>query len=133
MPSSRKRPFPRTVPGEPSRPRLLEFLAIHCGMGAAIGVALAGVVVLANMGNIGTLLRESHEPYVPMILFFASFALTFASLKMGMAVMALPLERDRGDDPDDLSGDTVEEVEAEIGEAVRASQIETNRLLGRRE
>lgn len=102
-------------------------------MGAAIGVALAGVVVLANMGNIGTLLRESSEPFIPMILFFASFALTFASLKMGMAVMALPLERDRGDDPDDRSGDTPEEVEAEIGEAVRVSRIEPNRLLGRRE
>lgn len=136
MPSTRHKHFPRTVPGDSPRPRLLEFLGLHCFMGAAIGIAIAGGVVLSNLGRIGDLLRETSDPLVPMVLFFASFALTFASIKMGMAVMMLPLEPASDDEPPPGI-----EPEHEPGYAgaepkeptpVKAAR-DPNRLLGRRE
>lgn len=94
------RHFPRSVPGE-ARSRLLEFLALHCGIGAGFGIVLAATAVLTDFSGIGTLIAETSDPIVPWVLFFASFALTFASLKMGMAVMMLPLEPPDETDNDD--------------------------------
>lgn len=130
MTSTPPKRFPSTVPGEPARPRLLEFLALHCGIGAAIGLGLAGMTVLSNLGGIRDLLKASNEPYVPMILFFASFALTFASAKMGMAVMALPLERPDADADDEEPPALDVAAGADDG---RPHDEPANRLLGRRE
>lgn len=72
---------------------------MHCGYGAALGIVIAAFVVLADLGGIKGLLQDSAEPFVPMLLFFSSFAFTFAALKMGMAIMSLPLEApDEGED-----------------------------------
>ncbi len=73
--------------------RVLWFLAIHCGMGVALGVIFASMIVMLNTAGLRDLLLASSEPYIPMILFYASCALTFGSAKMGVAVMSLPLEK----------------------------------------
>lgn len=136
MPSTRHKHFPRTVPGDSPRPRLLEFLGLHCCMGAAIGIAIAGGVVLSNLGRIGDLLRETSDPVVPMVLFFASFALTFASIKMGMAVMLLPLEP-AGDDEPPPGIEPEHEPGYAGAEPTEPTPVKVerdpNRLLGRRE
>ncbi len=91
--------FPRTIPGDPNRPSLLTFLGLHCAMGVAIGFVLAAVVVLIDLGGVKQLLQESSEPFIPMFLLFAMFGLTFGALKMGIAIMSLPLEApDDGED-----------------------------------
>lgn len=93
------RHFPRTIPGDPNRPSLLTFLALHCALGVAAGIVFAAIVVLVDLGGVKQLLTESSEPFVPMLLLFAMFALTFGALKMGMAIMSLPLEApDEGED-----------------------------------
>lgn len=73
--------------------RVLWFLAIHCGMGVALGVIFASMIVMLNTAGLRDLLMASNEPYIPMFLFYASCALTFGSAKMGVAVMSLPLEK----------------------------------------
>lgn len=93
-----QRYFPRTIPGQPNPPSLLEFLGLHCAMGVAAGIVFAAVVILSNLAGIRDLLVESSEPFIPMVLFFVSCALTFGSLKMGMAIMSLPLEAPDKDD-----------------------------------
>lgn len=94
--------FPRTIPGDPNPPSLIAFLGLHCAMGVAAGVVLAGLVVLVDLGGIRQLLVESSEPFIPMFLLFAMFALTFGALKMGIAIMSLPLEEpDDGEKKDD--------------------------------
>lgn len=94
-----QRYFPRTVPGDARPPSLLEFLALHCGYGVALGIVAAAIVVLTDLGGIKELLQDSAEPFVPMLLIFSSFALTFGALKMGIAIMSLPLEApDEGED-----------------------------------
>ncbi|MCB1522180.1 MAG: hypothetical protein KDJ37_16640 [Hyphomicrobiaceae bacterium] len=92
------RRFPRSIPGDGQPQRLLTFLALHTALGAALGIAFAAVLVLANVAGIKDLLQSSSEPVVPMILFFASFALTFGSIVVGIAVMSLPLETEDDDD-----------------------------------
>jgi len=80
-------------------PMLLFFLGVHCLMGLAIGVAFASIIVMLNTAGIRDLLKASNEPFIPMFLFYASCALTFASAKMGMAVMSLPFDPPSDDDP----------------------------------
>lgn len=125
-----KKLFPRSPPDERGRSRLLEFLAIHAGLGAAVGIAIASGIVLSDFARIGTLLRDSSEPYIPMILFFASFALTFASLKIGIAVMSLPL--DPPDEPEEGDGEPPAEAPSAAPEDGAAAD-DPKRLLGRRE
>lgn len=107
---------------------MLEFLALHTGLGAAIGVAFACLTVLSNFAGLGTLLENTSEPFIPMLLFFASFALTFGSLKVGIAVMTLPLELPERDMDEGEGGD-------DAPPSPRAEQAaeDPNRLLGRRE
>lgn len=138
MSTSNRKRFPMSVPGEPERPRLLEFLALHAGIGAAMGIVMAGIVVMSNLGGIRGLLKESSEPYIPMILFFASFALTFASAKMGIAVMSLPLEAPDPADDDktgvaDPSAPAAPDALPEPTDATANPADGSNRLLGRRE
>lgn len=91
--------FPRTIPGDPHRPSLLSFLGLHCAMGVAAGIGFAALVMMVDLGGVRQLLMESSEPFIPMFLLFAMFALTFGAVKMGAAIMSLPLEApDEGED-----------------------------------
>ena len=82
-------------------PMLLFFLAVHCGMGVAMGVAVAALIVLFNVAGLKDLLVNSSEPVIPTFMLFALFALTFGSLKMGIAIMMLPYDDRRGSDGDE--------------------------------
>lgn len=79
--------------GEPKRkplPKLLIFLAIHCGIGVAVGVAFASALVLFNVAGLKDLLEASSEPALPLIMLHLLCALTFGSLSMGVAIWTLP-------------------------------------------
>ncbi|MCH9809091.1 MAG: hypothetical protein K0U74_15305 [Alphaproteobacteria bacterium] len=82
-------------------PMLLFFLAVHCGIGVATGVAFAALLVLFNIAGLKDLLVGSSEPVIPMFMLFTFCALTFGSLKMGIAVMTLPYDDRRGSDGDE--------------------------------
>lgn len=125
--SSPQKRFPRTFPGDGRPQRLLSFLALHCGLGVAIGIVFAAAVVLVNLGGIKDLLESSSEPFIPMLLFFASCALTFGSVVMGAAVMMLPLEPVEANDLGDDGGDKPP------ADADGSTSTSSTRLLGRRE
>ncbi len=94
-----QRHFPRTIPGDPNPPSLLAFLGMHCAIGVAAGIVFAAIVVLVDLGGMKQLLVNSAEPFIPMFVLFAMCALTFGAVKMGMAIMSLPLEPpDEGED-----------------------------------
>lgn len=98
----RQRYFPRTIPGDPNPPSLLQFLGLHCALGVAAGIVFAAVLILTDFAGIRGLLLESSEPFVPMFLLFAMCALTFGALKMGIAIMSLPFEPDEDDEDGEL-------------------------------
>ena len=99
----RKPQGPDTTPQQKREPMpmLLFFLAVHCGMGVAFGVAVAALIVLFNVAGLKDLLATSSEPIIPTFMLFALFALTFGSLKMGIAIMMLPYDDRRGSDGDE--------------------------------
>lgn len=82
-------------------PMLLFFLAAHCGIGVALGVAFAALLVLFNIAGLKDLLADSSEPAIPLLMLNILFALTFGSLKMGIAIMTLPYDDRRGSDGDE--------------------------------
>lgn len=79
--------------GSKSRtPRIVRLLAINAGIGAAIGMGAAGGLLLTDAGGLATLFAQSGDAtqMAATALLFGGFAITFASLAMGSAVMLLP-------------------------------------------
>ena len=72
------------------KPSLLRFLAWHAGAGAALGLLFAALLLLTDAAGLGGLFANPSTPPVAWLLYYFTFALTFASLKMGTAIMLLP-------------------------------------------
>lgn len=73
-------------------PRVVILLAINGGIGAAVGLAAAGLLLLSDAGGLATLIGQSGTgtQIAATAMLFGSFALTFSSLAMASAVMLLP-------------------------------------------
>ena len=69
--------------------RLIRYLAINLVAGLATGWLVAASVIIADIGGIGSLIRASNSGLLGAGLFYFMFGLTFATLSMGLAVMAL--------------------------------------------
>lgn len=93
-----KRPGSKKPPREPL-PKLIVFLMVHCGIGLAIGVIFTTIIIQLNTAGIKDMLVASSEPFIPMFLLYATTGLSFASLNMGAAIMLLPQDEDKEDDP----------------------------------
>ncbi|MBY0225638.1 MAG: hypothetical protein K2Q28_07525 [Hyphomicrobium sp.] len=100
-----------TAGGRPARvyvsrmPHLIRFLGLHMGIGVAIGVIIASVMIMSDLAGLKGLLIETREPFVAILLLYAFNALTFGSVAMGVAVMTMPYDglcdmRDPNDDKD---------------------------------
>jgi hypothetical protein len=70
--------------------RLIRFLALNAAIGAVAGGIAASAILLADVGGLATLLTESDSHMAGGALLYGGFAVTFASLAMGTAVMMLP-------------------------------------------
>ncbi len=94
--------MPTTFPPENHRwkmPTLIRFLGRNMMFGFAIGVALASTMVLTNTAGLNDLISGDGHPYLAVFLFSFMFALTFASVAMGVAVMTLPDKNTGGRGP----------------------------------
>lgn len=74
----------------PVLPKLIRFLGMHAAFGAALGICVAFLLIWLDVAGIGTLFAGERAPLVAGLLYFGSFAFTFASAAMGSAVMLLP-------------------------------------------
>ncbi len=77
---------------------LLRFLALNLGIGVGTGMAVAALILLGNVGGLKSLLETAADPWLAMFLLYVMCALTFGSLAMGVAVMAMPYDPPAGDD-----------------------------------
>lgn len=75
-------------------PPLIRFLLRNGLLGAAAGIAVAGGMIVTDAASIGTLFATTSSPYVAGVLFCGMFAITFASLAMGTAIMTLRKDDD---------------------------------------
>jgi len=68
-------------------PRLLRLFLEQALMGAAIGLFVAGVLVVQDIGGIGTLILGSEIWLTASVLYFFTFALTFAAAMIATAML----------------------------------------------
>ncbi len=68
-------------------PRLLRLFLEQALMGAAIGLFVAGVLVVQDIGGIGTLILSSEIWLTASVLYFFTFALTFAAAMIATAML----------------------------------------------
>lgn len=66
-------------------------------IGSLIGTLTAALFVVADIGNIGTLLRATAEPWIAFGLFAMGFSTMIGSLYAASAIMWLPRHDDAGD------------------------------------
>ena len=81
------------------RNSLARYLFRNALAGAAIGVLVVAAILALDIGRVGTLLFGGADTVVGLILLVWFFGLTFASVAMGSAIMALGRDRsgpDRG-------------------------------------
>jgi hypothetical protein len=63
---------------------------LHAGVGFAFGVAFAAMLVLLDAGGLGNLFKSLPDSLVALVLLEVFCGLTFGSLTIGWAAMALP-------------------------------------------
>jgi hypothetical protein len=73
----------------PKLPSHVRFLGWHALQGAVVGLIAGAGLVLTNTAGLGDLFAGTSQPLAAYSLFFANFALTFASVKMGVAIMTI--------------------------------------------
>ena len=70
------------------------FLITNACIGGGLGLAVAAGLLLTNPGGLGALFADSDARFAAGIIFFLSFAATFASLSLATAIMRLPKDED---------------------------------------
>jgi hypothetical protein len=78
-------------------PKLLKFLAINLAFGIAVGLICVALLLATNTAGLRTLIWESSNPALALLLLSVGMCVTFGSAVMGSAVMLMPYE---GDDSD---------------------------------
>eukprot|EP00873_Tetraselmis_striata_P021495 jgi/Tetstr1/441759/TSEL_029980.t1 len=71
-------------------------LAINWLIGAFVSVMVLGGLMVFDTANLRSLILNSEDPVLPMVVLLFGLMITLCSAAMGAAVMALPGE-DRGD------------------------------------
>lgn len=87
---------------KPSETEPLLFLLKHLAAGVAGAVTLGGGLLLFDVANLGTLMRESEHGVIAAVMMFFGLIVTFGGAAMGIGIMTLsdgrwPPER-RNDD-----------------------------------
>jgi len=71
------------------RQPLFRLLAINFAIGASAAVVLTGGLLALNSGGLRDLILADRDPAVALSLLLSGFLITFGSLAMGTAIMAL--------------------------------------------
>ena len=74
----------------------LKFLGMHLVYGLAAALTFGLAVLATNLGNLRTLALESSSPVMVLALFFLGLFVTFGSVVMGVGIMSLARDDDRG-------------------------------------
>ena len=73
-------------------PKLLKFLAINCAIGVSVGLIFLTLLVVTDTMGIGTLIWDSQNPYLALLLLGVGMSVTFGSAVMGSAIMMMPYD-----------------------------------------
>ncbi|RYJ00745.1 MAG: hypothetical protein EON47_12895 [Acetobacteraceae bacterium] len=67
-------------------PEIARFLACHAAIGFALATGFVGVLLLADPGGIGSLLRHPASGTLPLALLWGFSGLTFGAVQLGFAL-----------------------------------------------
>jgi hypothetical protein len=73
-------------------PKLLKLLAINLAIGIFIALSFLAILLYTDMGGLGTLIWESDNPALALLLLGVGLCVTFGSAAMGAAVIMLPYD-----------------------------------------
>ncbi len=99
-----RKPAPQSARPLESRWILLRLLLINALIGALVAVIVVAGLVMSDAHRIGTLILQSEHPALPIAMLIGAFVVTFGSIAMGCAVMALPYKSDDGGDEERPKG-----------------------------
>jgi hypothetical protein len=77
---------------------LFRLLLINGLIGTSVAILLVAGLIITDAHRIGTLIANSENPALPVIVLTLGLIITFGSVAMGMAIMSLPYESDDGSD-----------------------------------
>lgn len=75
---------------------LLRLMAINWVIGAFTAALITTGLLALDTAGLRTLLSHAEDPFVPLALLFGGLLVTFSSVAMGTAIMALPTSEPRG-------------------------------------
>ena len=73
-------------------PSIARFVVRNWAIGALLGAALAGVLILTNAGGLLDLLRQSSDAAIAIAVFVFGFSTLLAGLYSGAAIMLISHE-----------------------------------------
>lgn len=79
----------------PGRDPLIRIVVVNWIVGACLGVAFAGLMLVADVGGMRALMWGQTISFVALVLLFGGFAITFGGLVAATAIMMI-----RNDDDD---------------------------------
>jgi len=83
----------------PGARRLLRLLAINLAIGATAAALMSGGLIALNPGGLRDLMFADASPGVALALLLFGFFITFGSVAMGTAIMAIGRDDGRGGRP----------------------------------
>jgi hypothetical protein len=78
---------------------LARLLAINLAIGAAVTLLLVGGLLALNLSGLRDLIFADRSPGIALALLLMSFFITFGSMAMGTAIMALGQHEGDGNTP----------------------------------
>ncbi|MBM3607399.1 MAG: hypothetical protein FJX29_02940 [Alphaproteobacteria bacterium] len=82
--------------------RIIRLIVFNWIAGAVLGLGVAAALILMDVAGIGSLIWRSSNATSALALLAGGFALTFASLVAGTAIMLVPKNDSPHDPPDGL-------------------------------
>lgn len=80
------------VGGDTQRLSVPAFIVANAAVGALLGMAMAGAMLLTDTFGLATLIRDSSDPVTPVAMLLAGFAITIGQAFVGTAIMSLRAE-----------------------------------------
>jgi hypothetical protein len=73
--------------------QMLRFLALNAGFGMLLGLGAAAMLMIFDIGGIGTRIAHAGNPFVPILLIALPMAFVFGGAVTASAIWLMPYER----------------------------------------
>jgi hypothetical protein len=79
--------------------RMLRFMAMNAAIGMGLGLAVTALIILFDLGGIGSHIARAADPILPIILIAFPMALVFGAAVTASAIWLMPYESKYAPEP----------------------------------